>query len=243
VGLDTRTPFASKPGAAIVADFKGATAAVVVRTTATVVHPTSDPTAVAYNLAFAWRLSGPLNKPALAKTLRAVVERHESLRTTFVESDGQPSSGIPIPDVELTMVHLEEAELMHRLTREAQRPFNLAHGVASRASVVCRNRRRCFSWSCITSSVMAFDECLVPRIAHVLSSVRPRRAAILPPLPFQYADFAVLATKPGYVMGRWKSNSLIGNQQLSGHLPMLELPSDRARSAQRSSAVHGIGSR
>src|SRR5882724_1414740 len=46
----------------------------------------ADPAGVAYNLPFAWRLTGPLNKPALAKTVRAIVDRHESLRTTFVAS-------------------------------------------------------------------------------------------------------------------------------------------------------------
>jgi len=35
------------------------------------------------------------------------------------------------------MVHLDEAELTHRLTRETQRPFDLAHGPLLRAHLFC----------------------------------------------------------------------------------------------------------
>src|SRR5882724_9452999 len=154
----------------------------------------ADPTAVAYNLAFAWRLSGPLNKPALAKTLRAIAERHESLRTTFVESDGQPVQVVsPIPDVELMMVHLEEAELMGRLTREAQRPFDLAHGPLLRAHLFCLQEQE--TVLLLVMHHIVCDGFSMSVLFHELRTFYQAfgrgEPAILPPLPFQYADFAV----------------------------------------------------
>jgi len=50
----------------------------------------SDPESAAYNLSFAWDISGPLNVTALDQSLAAIVLRHENLRTSFRYQDGQP---------------------------------------------------------------------------------------------------------------------------------------------------------
>ena len=53
-----------------------------------------EPGGVMYNLASMYRMRGPLNVPALEKTINEIVRRHESLRTTFANVDGQPVSVI-----------------------------------------------------------------------------------------------------------------------------------------------------
>ena len=48
------------------------------------------PGSAAYNVPLALRVVGPLDVAALEKALHSLVERHESLRTTFSEIDGDP---------------------------------------------------------------------------------------------------------------------------------------------------------
>ena len=49
-----------------------------------------EPGAVAYNSPIGLHLEGKLNVPVLHECLRAIVRRHESLRTRFQSVDGMP---------------------------------------------------------------------------------------------------------------------------------------------------------
>src|SRR5262249_30571401 len=62
-----------------------------------------EPGSRSYNIAAAARLTGELYEAALGRGLREIVRRHETLRTTFQEVEGQPAQVIA-PDL-----HLEPA--------------------------------------------------------------------------------------------------------------------------------------
>ena len=53
-----------------------------------------DPASVAYNVAVTLRLRGALDRELLQRSLDALVERHEGLRTHFVMHDGEPAQVI-----------------------------------------------------------------------------------------------------------------------------------------------------
>ena len=53
-----------------------------------------DPTSAAYSMLFLLRMDGTLDVEALEQALAAIVRRHESLRTIFAESEGEPSTVI-----------------------------------------------------------------------------------------------------------------------------------------------------
>jgi acyl-CoA synthetase (AMP-forming)/AMP-acid ligase II/acyl carrier protein len=58
-----------------------------------------------FNLPFAYRLQGPLNVPALARSLEEVVRRHESLRTGFSRLRGRPVARIaPAGEIDSPLV-------------------------------------------------------------------------------------------------------------------------------------------
>ncbi|NEP44840.1 MAG: hypothetical protein F6K35_38730, partial [Okeania sp. SIO2H7] len=50
--------------------------------------------AAAYNMPFGFRISGSLNPLALEQSLNELIQRHESLRTTFTLVEGQPTQVI-----------------------------------------------------------------------------------------------------------------------------------------------------
>src|SRR5438270_5335001 len=85
-----------------------------------------------YNVPAATRLRGPLDIDALERAIRALAERHESLRTAFTLVDGVPHHVIRPPRTEsLTVVDLSEAPEPEQrgleiVAEQARRPFDLS---------------------------------------------------------------------------------------------------------------------
>ena len=77
-----------------------------------------EPGSPAYVMPGSVRITGPLNLDALERALNAIVDRHESLRTTFVLNGEQPQqmvhaqAGVPVEFVDLSAIapHAREAE-------------------------------------------------------------------------------------------------------------------------------------
>ena len=98
----------------------------------------------------ALRLKGQLDVRAFEQALTEIVRRHEALRTTFPEVDGQPVQVFApplrdfLPLIDLT--ELEPAEREHEAGRlaeaEAQLPFDLSNGPLLRAERAAIGRRR-----------------------------------------------------------------------------------------------------
>lgn len=102
-----------------------------------------DPASSAYNLAGALRIQGVLDGRLLERALNEIVARHDVLRATFGELDGEPVQAIvpeihvPLPCVTVHGTSFEEqqAAALDLATREADRPFNLAEGPVLRATL------------------------------------------------------------------------------------------------------------
>src|SRR6185295_4357571 len=97
-----------------------------------------------YNMALAFRVRGPLREEALRKALAALVDRHESLRTTFSVVEDRPvqsiAPGVPLaiamserPSVSAPDRDLAAAEW---IASETRRPFDLVRGPLVRASLL-----------------------------------------------------------------------------------------------------------
>jgi len=97
-----------------------------------------DRTSVAYNIPMAWRLLGALDVPALRQAFEDVLIRHESLRTLFVEVDGEPYQRILDPkDTVLpwSQHHTRNSDLDAALLNEARCSFDLATDLPLRVSL------------------------------------------------------------------------------------------------------------
>ena len=101
-----------------------------------------EPGLLAYNLAGAVRLSGPLKVDLLQKAMQVVVDRHEALRTTFRKGAEDPEQivaaecSFDLPIVDLSGLPLDggEKEALRLSSIEGGKPFDLVRGPLSEPS-------------------------------------------------------------------------------------------------------------
>ncbi len=197
-----------------------------------------DPTSYAFNIANAVRLSGTLNSAALERALNEIVRRHEALRTSFANIDGEPVQiiapelHIPLPLIDLRHVSDREAEAARVITGEARKPFDLTNGSLLRALLVQLENDH--HVALLTMHHIVSDGwsmgVLVRELCALYSAYVANQPATLPEISVQYADFTT-----------WQRERLSGDRlneltnywknQLGGDLPVLDLPIDRPRGA------------
>ncbi|MFF5866012.1 condensation domain-containing protein, partial [Pseudomonas sp. NPDC012596] len=94
-----------------------------------------DPQGCAYNIPVALRLRGALDIDALRQALEALVERQASLRTRFVEAQGEvyqvvddASGAVPLSiDTSPVFAHLRDRHIQTLVETELRTPFDLAN--------------------------------------------------------------------------------------------------------------------
>ncbi|RIK37849.1 MAG: hypothetical protein DCC55_22955, partial [Chloroflexi bacterium] len=97
-----------------------------------------------YNISLALRYRTWLNVPVLEQSINELVQRHESLRTSFIAKDGNPqqqiapSVAVPLPLLDLREVpaSVREAEALRLATEEARQPFDLAQAPLLRTTLI-----------------------------------------------------------------------------------------------------------
>ncbi|MGK4585534.1 non-ribosomal peptide synthase/polyketide synthase [Kitasatospora sp. HPMI-4] len=196
-----------------------------------------EATSTAYHMPLAVRLTGKLDRAALASALADVVARHESLRTVFAESpDGLPYQRV-LADahIELTGAEVTEDRLPQALAVEAARGFDLAVEPPLRAALFTLGDQE--QVLLLTLHHISGDGWSLVPLARDLSAAYAARldgsAPQWAPLPVQYADFALWqhellgsADDPTGLLsqqvGYWK-------QALAGLPEELALPTDRPR--------------
>ncbi|MEU5402358.1 amino acid adenylation domain-containing protein [Streptomyces sp. NPDC005963] len=104
----------------------------------------SDPTGAALNVGTALRLDGPLDLPALAAALRAVVAHHEVLRTRYALTEAGELLAIPdLSDgLELVEVDARDADVEALLRTDLRTPFDLESGHPLRVTVYAQGPDR-----------------------------------------------------------------------------------------------------
>ena len=198
-----------------------------------------QPNSAAYNVPTVVRLTGPIELDPFRKALDMVVERHESLRTTFEGNDDSPAQKINPPSaVNLQLFDLQplphteqKSESDRIISEEIRKPFDLGKDLMIRATLI-RIAHDDHILILVTHHV-ASDEwslrILFREWAAHYTGIREGRQVTLPELPIQYADFA-----------QWQREWLESDEykkQLeywSGRLqspPVLQLPTDRAHPA------------
>ncbi|MFD2171047.1 amino acid adenylation domain-containing protein [Tumebacillus lipolyticus] len=193
-----------------------------------------------YNLPYLLRLSGLLDKRALAFSLDQLVARHEVLRTTFAAGGSDPVQRVrPAEAVRIDEFDLREVSESEREAQAAAlvaelgaRPIDLVAGPVFSAALI----------------QLAAEEHLLLLLMHHISAdgwsmgVLARELSIgyshlangspldYPALPIQYADYAIwqqehsTAAQDEQQLAYWQ-------ERLAGELPVLALPTDHPRPA------------
>ncbi|HEU4328582.1 MAG TPA: amino acid adenylation domain-containing protein [Roseiflexaceae bacterium] len=206
------------------------------------------PESTAYHMFAAFRLGGALDGATLRQSFQTLIERHAALRTVFMEVDGRPVQQVLSeidPAAFFRLCDLDQIPAAEQPLRvrelalaENSRPFDLARGPLLRVAVLRLSDTEhvlLLTLHHIISDGWSI-EVLFRELADCYAAHAAGRAPALPPLEASYADFV-----------RWQQDWLSGarlerrlafwREQLSGTLPILELPSDRPRPAVQSS--HG----
>ena len=191
-----------------------------------------------YNVSAAVRMTGRLNVTALAQSLNGIVQRHETLRTTFATADGQPFQVIvtaltlPLPMVDLREIPgmEREAEARRLAMGDEQRPFDLARGPLLRTTLLQMEAEEhvlLLTMHHVVSDGWSLGV-LIREIAALYQAFSTGEPSPLPELPIQYADFAVWQRE--WLQGKVLDAQLsYWKRQLAGAPAVLEMPADRPR--------------
>ncbi len=192
-----------------------------------------------YNVSTALCLTGSLNLRSLEQTFNEIVQRHETLRTTFTLLEGELVQVIaPILTVSLPTIDLQnlsptqqETAALQLATDAAQCPFDLAAGPLFKVTLLKLSETEhilLLNLHHIVADGWSIGV-LIRELGMLYTAFVKNGISHLPALPVQYADFAewqhqylqgeVLATQLAY----WR-------QQLSG-ITAIDLPTDRQRPA------------
>ncbi len=190
------------------------------------------------NLAIGWELHGHLDGALFEQSIKLLVQRHETLRTSFVMRGEHlcqvitPLLTISIPVIDLTQLPEEEKEarLLHLGAEQEQTPFLLSHAPLWRMMLFNLGEERS-AWILVAHRSI-WDGISTHRIQEelniVLRALMQQQSPSLPPMPIQFADFA--AWEQQRFQGKLLQEYLTyWRNKLGDDMTPLRLPTDRPR--------------
>ena len=177
---------------------------------------------------------------ALQAAVTELINRHETLRTTFFSQDGEPvqvihdeiDTTMPVIDISHLPADAREAEARRLVDAEAKHSFDLENGPLFYTKLIKLGPEEhifIHMMSHIVVDGMSL-EYIAEELEALYSAFCQRQPSPLAELPLQYPDFVIWHREwmegpvPQKQLAYWKD-------QLSGRLPVMELPTDRPRPA------------
>src|SRR5450631_2901453 len=192
-----------------------------------------DPGNSAYNVAVRWRLEGRVATDLLEQSWFKIIERHEVLRTVFLETDGTPIQRV-MPRAPFRLNEIDLSNLSPELQQtegdrigviEARAPFDLASGPLIRATLLRFSPT--VSIILVTTHQIVSDGWSIGIMARemgvVYDALRHGKAVELEPLSIQYADYSEWQLEWLKVRGT-EAETAYWSRQLAGVKPFKVLP-------------------
>ncbi|PEZ37093.1 non-ribosomal peptide synthetase [Bacillus cereus] len=182
-----------------------------------------------------------LKKDILQDTIRFLVERHEMLRTVFIERNGEPRQVI-LNSIAIDLIHDEIEHMSKKEQQEYIRttinqtdhtPFDLENGPLFRIRIFNLDKKKSYLY--INLHHIITDEWsvrnLLDELMKVYSAFAKRRNPELPTISNRYVDYAEWEQEQ-LNLGRWDTEKSYWTAELAAPLPILNLPLDFSRNRQ-----------
>jgi amino acid adenylation domain-containing protein len=197
-----------------------------------------EPQSPAYNMTGTIRFDDEADETVIKKTLRAIIQRHETFRTSFKTVNGRPyqfitkEDGVPLESFDLSSLEEESREQREEeiASRVKQTPFDLTRAPLFRAALIKTNHQEngwelVFAMHHIISDGWSL-EILKREFYHLYDIYREGKTVKMESLPIQYKDFAAWHNR--YLNDPAVKEKSHGYwlKVLESHLPRLELPND-----------------
>ena len=197
-----------------------------------------EPNSAFYNVPWGLRLMGALDVPALEAAFAEIVQRHESLRSTFQVQEEEPvqvvAPELPLPLTIVDLSHLAEGEREEKVRTlvlaEVQVPFSLSAGPLFRIRLIKVSEQ---DHALIVTLHHAISDgwsvgVLSGELAALYEAFHAGKPSPLSKLTLSYGDFAVW--QRAYLSGGALDEQLsYWKQHMLGAPVSIELPTDRPR--------------
>lgn len=199
-----------------------------------------EESSVAYNEFNAYTLDGPLNVQALQQAIMQIMQRHEGLRTIFIDgTDGPRQKVLPYSHVYEMIVEdisadgLSSDEIVEQVRAFAKTPFVLSAGPLVRTRLVrIQKDKHLFLFNI---HHIIFDEwsnqVFIKELAQLYIALSSGQNISLQPLRVQYKDYAAWL-QANHATGTTEAAEYWLGLLKSG-APALELPTDFPRPPQK----------
>lgn len=199
-----------------------------------------NPDSTVLNIALRWEITGAFSASTIEQAFQTIIDRHEILRTRFVEKDGEPVQivagryGFSLSVIDLTIIpeteQLGQAEALGNL--EARKPFDLGQLPLLRVTLLRLSADHGFLL--VTVHQIAFDGWSIRNLAHefgtIAAAIDGNRPHGLAELPLQYGDYC-LWQKEYLASSGFDAQIAYWKSKLAG-APYFEIRPDRERPAQ-----------
>ncbi|MFD2784201.1 non-ribosomal peptide synthetase [Hymenobacter rubripertinctus] len=184
------------------------------------------PDSTSYNMPLVTYLGRTIDKEKLASALTQLIERHDSLRTSFVKVEGMASQQVHARVPFVLDEHECAPEALEAYLHAYLRAFDLTQAPLLRSALI---------------KVTGLGYAWVVDIHHIISDGTSQEALIgdffqfyqgqaLPPLPLQYRDFSEWQNEQ-LDSGQFETQKQYWLAEFAGSLSKLNFPTDRARPA------------
>jgi amino acid adenylation domain-containing protein len=205
-----------------------------------------NPHDTSYNIPVTFLIEGALDVPALARSLSAILRRHENLRARFVSLSGDRPMQLASPSEPLVLeaIPATPEQVTAHVEENTQHRFNLANGpvVISRLLRLAPDRHLLLlNVHHIVADGWSIEGIFFSELQKFYQAFCEGSEPALPSLPIQYSDFAAWQRKQDL-----SGHTAYWRDSLQDYEGSLELPTDymrRPSSGERSASfIHHYSS-